>query len=139
MVRCFLYPIFKENNILLHKRKNYFFLPLKKGEKVKLCLNWKMMLNLRKHSITSVLPFKRSVSVNPGNNGNVQFTTVSLKALSDQIWIWYPGFSSFKLFNFISLHQFAYTRNIAEISSKLNTFLIQRNGGINSVIFDKII
>ena len=120
------------------KKELFFFLPLKKVKKVKLCLNWKMMLNLRKHSITSVLPVIRSVSVNPGNNGNVQFTTVSLKALSDQIWIWYPGFSSFKLFNFISLHQFAYTRNIAEISSKLNIFLIQISG-INSVIFDKII
>jgi len=83
------------------KKELFFFLPLKKVKKVKLCLNWKMMLNLRMHSITSVLPVKRSVSVNPGNNGNVQFTTVSLKALSDQIWIWYPGFSSFKLFNFI--------------------------------------
>ena len=83
------------------KERIIFFSSIKKGEKVKLCLNWKMMLNLRMHSITSILPFKRSVSVNPGNNGNAKFTTVSLNALSYQILIRYPGFSSFKLFNFI--------------------------------------
>ena len=71
-----------------------------------------------------------------------RITTLPLKPLSDQIWIRYSCFSSFKLFNFIcgfsakGLAHFLLVRNNGD-SIRINHLLIQKNNFIFH-IFDQI-